>query len=1521
MTQQNDAKPSEMAEREVLLAGSPRRRGKARRVMLVLGGTLLLMLGAGAAFAPAIASKLAPGIIEREAGKAISGSASVQGVELSWGGPQVVRGASLRTPDGAQVVLASVTVEAGLWGLVRGNLDLGEVTISDATLNIVRNADGTTNLDKAISPRAGKTAPPSSGGAKSGPTLPRGLRVNLGVKNLDATFTDHAVGPTPLVVTIDDLIASGTIAPGEPLNFTLGFFASQGAGSTGRGELKLVTKVQNWSTTDGAITPTKATGTIGLSATSLPVAIADALGIVKGPDGAPISLSKALGGTLDLKLDANGDSAGAVITIDAALANAGLKGKVAYAGNAIEATEPLAITITGPALRALLPQMESAFDPKAPAHLESFPNAAITVDTLRLPIANSGPLDLRGGKATLRLELGQISGRVAMDAGQPARPFVVAPLTARVESADFAQGVRITADSRATIGGSPAGEIHADVSASQLLSAAGAPGAPGAVNGVVRISGVATAIAQPFVASAGLDLPKDLGPTLDLELKADTATGPGAAGVTNIDALVKSDRLTVNGSLEVSAGALKTRGDGIVVESSSLGDLASRFVPASSGWAVASPAGGGRGVVRVRGVTMPRDAGGAFRADQGTGVVTVELRELLVRAMDEKGTPKGPDIRINGVNIWSNLTPGGNLKATLTGAGAHGQDTFDLKGDVDVKGLLRTATQGAVTKVELTPPMTLRPTGTFEVTKLPAGLIAMLAKPGSPGGTDASGLIAQSLGGPGNVKVTFAGVADQPGAVEAGVTFASPGVTAQGGGVASASQIALRRTQVAATLAPALITEALRLFAPDVASGSGAGVSLAGPAKIEVQAEPITLPLTKEGAVAFDRAGVAKAQVRLPGRTLVDGLAMRNEDGSSRPLGRIGVENLVLDASAPVAALMSTPPAQERTATATLAGAVVGADGAPLLKLDGNARADLSGGALAGSLASNIRVAQVNTAGVERLLGKEGLLTGLLGPNADADLALTIDPPAGGFGPSAPVTSGDIGASLALTSPRLVTEKPLRVRVLPDRFSLREPASVTLDADVANLNRMLRGTPAAGQEKPAFELTQLDRLTLTIERLALPRAGASESASAFTDVQFSLAAPTVGVRDSGGQMLTWKGTTLKVASEKYTPNASGVLDPLGPALTFGLNAGEVRVGDAPPATGAKMQGKVTGIFPGGNRLDVPGARLSMGATIPAMSTGVIDTLLNQRGLMNEALGPVISVVAEVHRLPLSMPGPGPDGRFARVDNPPLIQLDARSTRANAKLRGTINEGLFRSETPVEVTLTEITQGFSARMLKSLPLIGTVEKTPQDAPAVLTATNLAVPLEKELNRLNGDIRVEFGQVRFATSPGFGAILQALHQRTKGVAGARVDPLVVNIKNGVATYPRWKVPLGEFTIETEGVVNLTTGAVRVETPNGPVSLGPNELEVITWIPFGALTDQASGALNIGVGSALSRVTPGLLDALTMIPFKTRGPMNQPRTGADAELLGKNLVNKINPENLIRDGLGDLLKRRQNPGESPK
>jgi hypothetical protein len=65
-----------------------------------------------------------------------------------------------------------------------------------------------------------------------------------------------------------------------------------------------------------------------------------------------------------------------------------------------------------------------------------------------------------------------------------------------------------------------------------------------------------------------------------------------------------------------------------------------------------------------------------------------------------------------------------------------------------------------------------------------------------------------------------------------------------------------------------------------------------------------------------------------------------------------------------------------------------------------------------------------------------------------------------------------------------------------------------------------------------------------------------------------------------------------------------------------------------------------------------------------------------------------------------------------------------------------------------------------------------------------------------------------------------------------------------------------------------------------------------------------------LSTGLGGLLSRAP--VFDALTMSPWRVRGPLDKPEVALDGELWAKTALRRLSPEQLLKERLGDLLKR---------
>lgn len=1509
------AKQREQAEREALLKDpnmhKKRRRRVFRNIVLGVAGLFLLALAIGVVFAPQIASSIAPGYVKDAANGSIKGKLGLSSMSLSWGGPQVIEGITLSDPEGHEIASLNLEAQAGLWGLATGGLDFGEVKVTQAKATVVREADGTTNIQRAIAPKVAAKATKGGATGSSAPArLPAGLNVKLIVKNMAATFIDKAAGGgKPLTVLLKDVDASASVTPGKPLNLDIAARAIPGlapAGDLG-GTLAIKGKIEKWSAADGRLTLDKAGGDADVKLENIPVELFDAMVPLAGaaPGQHAPTLREALGPKLQLTIKASGDGAGATATLALHVDNASMAGAFAFKNNVLTTTAPFVASAKGSAIQALAPGAAGLLKASPQATLDALPDVALKLDKLNFaytPGAKS--LSLRGAAATITLDTGAMSGQLALP-DQPRQQFGVSPLHLSIETADLDKGVHIAAASNATIGSTPAGDLSVDLDASGLLDASGAlrPGMPGSLKGQAKFTKVATAIAQPFVQALHIDLPKDVGPTLDVSL---VATSSGKPGDGDLDINITSDKLTLTGGLHMADTGVTLKGDGLKLQAASAGAIAARFVAPSTGWKLSPDTNAGGVWVNVKSLNLPRNTDGSFKMDQLAADAQVQLSGLTVTPVDPAGAPG--DIALSRITLSAGLKPGGNAVASLDAACAFAGSPFTASGNFDIKSLVSVVTKDGATSLQVAPPMTIRPSGRLELKDLPPALAGLFVPPpaaptpGGAPGLNTSQLVVDSLGGPLTVTIATKPVAGDAKAIDLSLTAAAPRFAADAGLVLDAQQAKLRKTTIGTTLAPATLDTLLKAYAPDLAKGSAA--KLAGPAQIRLEIDPVAIGIDAGGKPQLDKIGMANVLFGLPGQTTIDGLALLGADGVRKEVGRLTVQDLLVRAAIPVSALMGPSRPEDRHAKVTLGGTVLGDKGQTVVLLDGNIETDFAEGKIAGPLAASFRLGNLDTATLEKLSGKDGLITGFLGATAQVDTTVALgQPPAGKS-----FADATIDATLAISAPRVKSDGPIKVRITPDRIELRNPASLSVEPDVAAANRFLaaaqadKNVQAAQGQKPGEKLTLVESapITLVLNKFSIVRAAQRDPAkpapagpgrlSNAADIGVSLTLPRTRLMSGETTPISLTDASFSITADGSALDAKGKPPEGGPAINFKLDVGEAVVGNNPPAKGMSLSGQVTRAFGPTGAFDVSQALVALLGDLPSVPTALVDTLLNQKGALNDGLGPVTSVKMTVERYPVAPPAPGTQSQAA----PPLLDFQMVSQRATMSLRGTIVNNVFVSEQPLQIKIIELTAAMSARYIGVMPLIGLVEKTAKQQAGDVTGTNLQVPLDNDLTKLNGDVRVEAGECRFETSGAFKEILGALNQKTEGSVGRRLDPLDLKIRGGIVTYDKWNVPFGEFSVQTEGTVDLVQ----------------KQVDVVTWVPFGALSSKAAGDITSGIGGFFGKASP-VMDALTLVPFRTRGPLNKPTTSPDFELAGKTLLKNLKPEDIIKKGLGDLLK----------
>ncbi len=1481
------------------------RRGK--RLLIVLGG-LVVALVILVALAPTIASAIAPGIIESQAGKQLNGSVKVGGLSLSWGGPQKIGPVTVRDAAGKDVAVVNVDASVGLLGLAGGLGDLGTVTLSGKA-SLARNADGTTTIDTLLKkPAAGASSGAPSGGAPSGggaaPTLPAALKVKVVVDKFDLDVADaqlaQRTGGQVETISLKDVRATANLAPAGKSDVELKLAASTGGkGGNAGGTLAITGTIANLADASGKLTTDKASVDAKVSASDLPVAVIDALAGLGG------RLSGVVGPTLAAQIDVKGGMAGGDATINVSGQNLKIAGVAKLADGVVSTPSPITIEASGKGLAALGGDLQKALaDDKGqpPLTISEFPDVTVALSDVRVKLPkDGGKLDLRGSSASAVVRTTRITGSVLLDEGQGKQALEVKPLELKLAAPDLGGPVRLAGQTSALIGGQAAGVVDIDVTATGLLNADGSPvtGMPGGLSGKVALTGLRTALAQPFVASTGLELQRDIGPTLDVNLTANT-TGTAAAGElppTSLQFALGSAKLSGGGAAVLSSSGVRAQGDGVWLKLAGAGALASKLAPKDAGVLITPSASGGDLSLKLTGLSVPLTKERKPVLDKVEAKVDVNVGGIALRLTDPK-TPgwASMPLDIASIAVVSQLRGGGSPRVDVNGAFSYDKQPFTLAGGMDLVGIF--SPDGMIVRPEKT-----RPVGSLELKNVPSNIAGFVAKP--PNTLDLGGLVREIVGNSVTVTLTTQPSKKLEGGVDVALMARGDHLNADVAAALSDTALAVGGAQVEATMAPSTAEFLVRKFAPDLAKGAQPP-RLMGPARLVASVDPLTIPM-ENMSPKLDKVGEAGVRVSLDGQTVIDGLAIpesRTANGTITPaknLGAVGVENFKLTAKAPVGALMGggSAPVKADLSAALLAGAGKGAVDR-LAMFTGSVDGSIAGGK-PGKIDAGVKLDQIAVAAMDRFLapalGQEGMMLAALGESGSVSLASKLD----GTGKSTALE-----ATLSANTQRLNMPKPTRLSMTDDRISLPDGAELTWTPDVKFLNGLLAspggapardtvqkgvrqnaGQPATASSGAGVTVQSLGPVSVKLAKFSIAKpATAADGKPAVGPLKPGIFALALNANIPSAVVKLDDGKTFKVASlatEATSDSAGG--------LAFALNItgaeliDEKGVAQAPvPTSGVK--GTIKNLGDAAGNVNINGAEITAAAQVPTFPTAIIDALANQNGLLVDALGPTVTLDARADKLMLD-PAKGSGS----------LSASAKSAFAEASLQGNLDKGVFVSQAPLSVKVTQIQKSLSERLIKGIPITTSLEKTTAQLPAMVKGDSIRVPLNNDLSKLYGNFSVDPGELKFTTGGGFAKFLNVLSQKQEGYIGRKLQPLNVAVNAGVAKYQRWALPLGEFAIETEGTVDLVN----------------RKLEVYTYVPFGALSDEAAGIYKKSLGNV--PVLNELIQAATLMPFKTTGSFDNPKTEPDLERFVQEFGKRIRPDDLLKkgleDGLGNLFK----------
>lgn len=1572
-------KSTEEAKRAKAIAQDPkghkaRRRGKRRTIILSVLGVLTAVLVIVVIFLPQIASGFAPGIIASQSKAAIPGSATVQDVSLSWGGPQRVDSLRLMDSAGKEVLRANVEVDRGLFSLIRSNLDLGTVTIAGLRANVVRNADGSTNIQSALikSNPAGKPVPaagPAAGplGTTNETTLPKGLRANLVLTNGQISYTDNGTPANPadrgkqvfapLKVAVSDIDIETQVESGKALFAKFAARAEQGelkadanaeakadakpdakVAGTNTGKIVIEARLEpGWLREDGSLRLKDTKGKATVSATNVPVALLDA---VLGPVIAGATLKESLGNDLTITLNADGAINDATANLSINSNGVQAAAAIGYKEGVVTSTSPITARVTSDALTRLLPDVAKKMREDPTARLASLPGVEVEITNLKLRASSStGAINLANGSATIRISTDAISGQLMLKPGQAFQPFAATPLEVRITSDNLSQGVRITANTSATISGRPAGTLSIDATATGILTDAGMPiasGLPKSLSGQIAVRGMTTALVQPFVGDMA-DLTRDVGTAIDINITAATAAGDAlvASSIppTDLDIAIRAESLSIDAPLRLEETMIRDRGNPVRISLARGGALASKFVKPETGWELTTINGGGPIALEASDIRIERT--------KGTGVIdfgAIGVRAILtassLRATALHATDAPVDLGQTRVELVmkAGVTP--TLDASVSAT--HMGKPFRVAIKQEATGFFAKDAQGKTTIAAIN----ARPKGTIELIDAPTTLARLMppAKAGAASvpvanadGTGAApavlapsappldlAALVQSVLGP----VLSLQLTTEPTRVaEAGANALSAVAVVNASNVSmtikgSASATAMRLTEgtMQANVAPATVRTLLNAFAPGVTGAP----TLKGQATMYLAIDPILMPTDSLGAVDLSRVGTVKATLSIPGKTLVEGLqfgvtANDPATGRARPakLSAVGVEDLRLVAMVPVGAMVAAAMANERATSIDIRAGLLGsapgvgsggASGAAgrIATLMGTLNAEVSRGRPAGPLTARFELTDIDVRTIEALFAEGSGLSQALGERASVVVGGSLTPPEKALsGADFSPLEGVINVEATVTAPRLQTQGPIKATVEGGLVRLTQPMRIALTVPPSLANMYIAAPGPNGQRDPSqLALQEAADVSLVIDAFKMPvgkvgEPGVIDSPSRRLDASVVLGVARASLADSKGQRIVLSGTEFSLRTPRQD-------EPLTNPIPFTLAIREAIVNAQPPVNNMRLSGIIENHSDARGNLTLDAATLNASGNLPAFPTALIDAFAKQDGMLNDLLGPVVTVERlRVERLPLTKAGElSQRGSSARA----TIDVGLKTERASASIKGVVGDAVFISQTPVEVGLNEVTDALAARFLKSMPFIGKITKNKEDAPALLRATGLSVPLGNDFSRLNGEIVLDPGEARFAASDDFAGVLSELAIKQQGTVGKRLQPLNVSIKNGVATYQKWPIPLGEFNVETMGTVDLVQ----------------RKIDVITWIPFGQLSGDTARAF--GIAGGLGKIAP-VIQAVDMMPFRTRGSLDNPSTTPDLELFAKTFIEKLSPEKLIQDVLGDLFKPKPANPVSPK
>ncbi|MEZ6233481.1 MAG: hypothetical protein R3B68_04770 [Phycisphaerales bacterium] len=1013
---------------------------------------------------------------------------------------------------------------------------------------------------------------------------------------------------------------------------------------------------------------------------------------------------------------------------------------------------------------------------------------------------------------------------------------------------------------------------------------------------------------------------------------------------------------TISGLMAQAMGqsrAVTSSGEGITITAAQVGRWLSSVLPpdapvqlepggqlrlALSGIAIAAPPPTPAGNVGKAPVAPDI----AQRLSVNLDVTGSDLRfaPVLAAALPGEAAPTPQMIRMGSLNLAARVAPSAAPSLTLESAYTVAGQPFTMGGSLSLQGPLS----------RLTTMREMVPRGRIALDQVPIEMLQLLPldlkrADGQP--INLTGMAREAVGNTLELVLNFYGGGQGAPADHSRVAFrlSGRGFRLETLGTINDQGLTASDTTLTTTVTPRLVQMATNNFAPDLPNKP----RLTEHATINATLAGFSVPLDENLAPRPNSTVPLRATVETS--MTVDNLVLA-QDASERPInagpitirGLRAVANTALTLAAPApanpAAGAATPGASppmhaEFSATAHRPGR----QNQPLLAITGTTSME------SGVIDARATLSDLDLAWLDASLAQPGMISGALGPTATADVTFAGDPAA------------NATATLALRAANLTMPQPARVSLTPSAITLASPIRATFTATADWATRYI-----FGQSDPANRMLvaagsipfNLNVASLTITRGQVGEIVRGPLVPGEFGVDATITAPEIAVRLQDGSAIRYQNPEVIVRTARNDPRringsirmtdataiaAAPTTTPtpgqtgMNPVAPGSPNAATPASGT--PAAPANQPDQniirfaVMNAMNDAGQVDLTNATAEAIGRVPGFPTTIIDSLARQNGLLAELLGPTVALDLTARNVPLAFAAPTPDstppaasGNRPNQQNRPAntapattqpspltnvrgsVEATLTSPRARARLAGNINNLVLTTSEPLQISLSEITRALSEQLVHGMPLVSTFEKSPSLRPATVRGEGLTLPMDGNLANLNGRFTIDPGEITFSSSNLLGSLLKTAGGQASGVAGRRIQPFTFAIASGVVNYDRFSLPLGEFTISTTGSVNLVD----------------QRMDLLVYLPVGAVADDALGLFNTGLGTRLSQLAPGFDGSL---PFRIRGPIGQARPEPALDVFVKEFGSQlVNPGNLIERFLpgqnpgGEGTAPRQNP-----